>query len=234
MKTIKLNKRLGVLLLVQFIVNTALGQSKDFLMGKYDYTKDTSFIKVPIQFARNNVYLKKETYVAFLKMREAALRSGINLHIISGTRSFRDQSFKWESKWDAEEFVHIKDSQQKVLQLLRWWSMPGTSRHHWGTDLDLNNMKPAYYNTDAGKKLYNWLISNAPKFGFQQPFSANRLSGYQEEKWHWSYVPLSKNYLKAYVKQVSYTDINGFKGAQNAKEIAVISNWVMGVNPQCK
>ncbi|KQC02206.1 M15 family metallopeptidase [Pedobacter sp. Hv1] len=234
MKTIQLITLFGLCLAFQFCSNAAYSQSKDFLMGKYDYTKDTSFVKVPTQFARSNVYLKKETYQAFLRMRAAAFQSGIDLNIISGTRSFNDQRSKWESKWFASEFAPIKDSQQKVLKLLRWWSMPGTSRHHWGTDLDLNNMKPAYYQTTAGKKLYNWLLNNAPKFGFQQPFCANRTSGYQEEKWHWSYVPLSRNYLKAYIKQVSYADINGFKGAQNAKDLALISNWVLGVNPRCK
>jgi D-alanyl-D-alanine carboxypeptidase len=234
MKTINLIKPLLAFILVQLCINSSYGQRKDFLMGRYDYTRDTSLIKVPTQFARNNVYVKKETYRAFIKMRTAALRAGIDLQIISGTRSFNDQCSKWESKWAASEFANVKAPQQKVVQLLRWWSMPGTSRHHWGTDLDLNNMKPAYYNTPAGKKLYNWLVNNAPTFGFEQPFNANRPSGYQEEKWHWSYVPLSKNYLKAYVKQITYADINGFKGAQSAKEIEVILNWVLGVNPRCK
>lgn len=234
MKTIDFIKLLLAFIMAQLCINKTYGQSKDFLMGRYDYTRDTSFVKVPIQFARNNVYVKKETYRAFVKMRTAALKVGIDLQIISGTRSFNDQCSKWESKWTANEFANIKVPQQKVIKLLRWWSMPGTSRHHWGTDLDLNNMKPAYYNTPAGKKLYNWLVNNAPAFGFEQPFNANRPSGYQEEKWHWSYVPLSKNYLKAYVKQIGYADISGFKGAQNAREIEVIRNWVLGVNPRCK
>lgn len=226
-------KLLLVLLFFQCAISV-YGQSKDFLTGKYNYTKDTSFIKVSTQFARNNVFLKKEVYSAFLKMRQLALQSGINLTIISGTRSFSDQRSKWESKWYANEFANLKQNKQKTIKLLRWWSMPSTSRHHWGTDIDLNNMNVAYYQTIEGKKLYNWLVNNAPKYGFQQPFNANRRSGYQEEKWHWSYVPLSINYLKAYVKLIGYADIYGFKGFETAKDLDLIRNWVLAVNPLCK
>ena len=65
--------------------------------------------------------------------------------------------------------------------------MPGTSRHHWGTDIDMTDMSVAFYNTRKGKKMYDWMSKNAAKFGFYQPFNANRKDGYQEEKWHWSY-----------------------------------------------
>lgn len=223
-----------IALLCCVLANHVHAQSKDFLMGKYNYTKDTSFIKVPNQFTRSNVYLKKETYNAFQNMRQAALKAGIVLTIISGTRSFHDQRYKWELKWRNSEFANIKNVKQKATKLLRWWSMPSTSRHHWGTDIDLNNMKVAYYRTIEGKKLYNWLVVNAPKYGFHQPFTANRPNGYQEEKWHWSYVPLSVKYVRAYLKQVSISDISGFLGFNAAKDVDVIKNWVLAVNPRCK
>lgn len=226
--------RLACILLFVHFNGNVHAQSKDFLMGRYNYTRDTSFVKVSNKFTNNTVYLKKETYTAFLRMQQAALRSGINLFIISGTRSFNDQQYKWELKWRASEFANITNTKQKAIKLLRWWSMPSTSRHHWGTDIDLNNMKVAYYQTKEGKKLYDWLVKNAPKFGFQQPFNANRATGYQEEKWHWSYVPLAAKYLKAYVKQVSNADIKGFLGFQAAKELDMIKNWVLAVNPSCK
>ncbi len=233
MKISSLFKLFFVLLFLQFTID-GYAQSKDFLMGRHNFTRDTSFVRVSKQFAKNTVYLKKETYKAFLKMQQAAFQSGISLSIISGTRSFNDQRYKWELKWHANEFTNIKNTKQKAIKLLRWWSMPSTSRHHWGTDIDLNNMEVAYYQTKEGKKLYSWLAKNASKFGFQQPFNANRVNGYQEEKWHWSYVPLSINYLRAYVKQVSNADINGFLGFQAAKDLDLIKNWILAVNPSCK
>jgi LAS superfamily LD-carboxypeptidase LdcB len=169
-------------------------------------------------------------------MREAAAKQGVTLFVISGTRSFYDQSYKWESEWNAAEFSGITDTKQKVVRLLRWWSMPGTSRHHWGTDIDLTNLSPAWFRTAEGSKMYNWMVKNAASYGFSQPFSSNRSSGYQEEKWHWSYTPLSKVYLGEYVKRVSCSDLIRFgsKGAFVAADINVIRNWVEAVNPDCK
>lgn len=112
--------------------------------------------------------------------------------------------------------------------------MPGTSRHHWGTDIDFTNMTIAYFKTPAGKKMYNWLSKNAAKYGFCQPFNANRSGGYREEKWHWSYLPLSKLYVTEYIKQVTYADICGYDGCHAAKELGVFKNWVLAVNPVCK
>ena len=207
------------------------GITKAFLTGRVNYTRDTSFIKIAPKYSGNSVYLKKETYSAYQKMYAAALKDGIQLHIISGTRSFNDQHYKWDSKWHDSEFAGIKDKKTKASKLLRWWSMPGTSRHHWGTDMDLVNMKPAYYQTKAGKKVYDWMTSNAAKFGFFQPFNAGRTTGYQEEKWHWSYLPLARIYLKEYLRQVTYADINGFPGSEAASKLDVINSQVLAINP---
>jgi zinc D-Ala-D-Ala carboxypeptidase len=61
--------------------------TKAFLTGRINYTRDTSFTKVDRKYSDNNVYLKKETYSAYQKMYAAALKDGIRLNIISGTRS---------------------------------------------------------------------------------------------------------------------------------------------------
>lgn len=208
--------------------------SKRFLTGRFEPSRDTSFVKVSHQYTDRLVYLKKETYQAYIRMYQAALKQGITLNIISGTRSFYDQHNKWESKWYAGQFAGIKDQTAKGNQLLRWWSMPGTSRHHWGTDMDLTNLQPAFYKAGQGKKMYDWMLQNAASYGFYQPFNAGRTTGYQEEKWHWSYVPLSKIYLQQYLKQVTYADINGFPGSPAAKELDVINTRVLAINPDCK
>lgn len=208
--------------------------SKNFLMGKYNYSKDTSFIKVANKYSDRTVYLKKQAYRKYMEMYNAALRDHITLSIISGTRSFYDQTYKWESKWNSAEFSSIKNTTTKASRLLRWWSMPGTSRHHWGTDIDLVNMKLAFYKTAEGKRTYAWLVKNAPKYGFQQPFNAGRATGYQEEKWHWSYVPLAKGYLKAYLAEIKYQDFDGLYYSTDARKLDVIRNYVSSVNPTCK
>ena len=208
--------------------------SKNFLTGRFEPSRDTTFVKVSHRYTDRLVYLKKETYQAYIKMYDAALKQGITLNIISGTRSFYDQHYKWDSKWYDGQFAGIKNEAAKGTQLLRWWSMPGTSRHHWGTDMDLTNLQLSYYQTAQGKKMYDWMVQNAASYGFYQPFNAGRTAGYQEEKWHWSYVPLSKIYLQEYLKQVTYADINGFPGSPAAKQLDVINTRVLAINPDCK
>ena len=112
--------------------------------------------------------------------------------------------------------------------------MPGTSRHHWGTDIDLNSMDPKYFETDAGKKIYDWLCANAANFGFGQPYCAKgdlRKTGYEEEKWHWSYLPISKQCITAWKSKVSYANIAGFSGSETAEKLNVIEDYVLGINP---
>ena len=74
------------------------------------------------------------------------------------------------------------------------------------------------------------MVKNAARFGFFQPFDAGRTEGYQEEKWHWSYLPLAKIYLKEYLSQVSYTDFVGFPGSKAAVELDVIKRQVLAIN----
>lgn len=208
--------------------------TKAFLMGRYDYTRDTSFIRVAARYSDRVIFLKKQTYRAYIKMYSAAIKDGVQLNIVSGTRSFNDQCYKWESKWNDPQFSGIKNTAAKAEKLLRWWSMPGTSRHHWGTDIDLTNIKLAYFNTPAGRKMYTWMLNNAAKYGFYQPFNANRTIGYQEEKWHWSYLPLASIYLKEYIKQVNCADITGFDGCRTAKQLDIINARVLAINPACR
>ena len=115
--------------------------------------------------------------------------------------------------------------------------MPTTSRHHWGTDIDINSVEPEYFLTRKGKKEYNWLVNNAHKFGFCQVYSdkaVSKRSGYQMEKWHWSYIPLSSYYLKKYNELVDYRQVNGFKGAYFASKIKSIENFVNGIDQSCQ
>ena len=114
--------------------------------------------------------------------------------------------------------------------------MPSTSRHHWGTDIDLNNLEPEYWTQGQGLKEYQWLLAHGHKYGFCQVYSemgANRPYGYQEEKWHWSYLPISKLLTAAYAKKIIDSDIKGFAGSESAPMIEIVKKYVLGINPQC-
>ncbi len=202
---------------------------KNFVLGKFNYRKDTSFVKVDNIHASKTIYLKKEAYNSFIKMYDAAKTDNINLKIISGTRNFYEQKSILERKWQKYENLSPIKRAQKILE---YSSMPSTSRHHWGTDMDLNNLNNSYFDRGVGAKEYQWLKENAGKYGFHQVYTskANGRTGYNMEKWHWSYMPLAKQYLKFYNSYITYDDITGFKGAELAEEINIIKSFVNGIS----
>ncbi len=109
--------------------------------------------------------------------------------------------------------------------------MPGTSRHHWGADVDINSTEDDYFLSAEGAKVYSWLSSHAADFGFCQPYTSKKdgRTGYEEEKWHWSYLPLATTFLDQYKKQILYQDLSGFDGSEVAVPLQVIDLYVNGV-----
>lgn len=205
--------------------------TKKYVLGQFDYTKNNNFILVPKALSSKKIYVRKEVFDMFLKMNTKAKKDGIHLTIISGTRNFAHQKRIWNWKWNHK--YNSTPKNQRALKILEYSSMPGTSRHHWGTDIDLNNLNNSYFTKGKGKTTYEWLVKNASKFGFYQVYTSkeNGRTGYNEEKWHWSYVPLSSIYLKYYNEHVTHKDINGFQGNEFAQKINMITNYVNGINP---
>ena len=207
----------------------------DYLLGKFDPATHPDFVKVAKPYTdRAGMILRKESFEAFKKMWEAAQKDKINLKIISSTRNFSQQKKIWEGKWErfAPDAPQPKD---RALKILEFSSMPGSSRHHWGSDIDLNDLNNAAFEK-GGKyqNVYAWLSEHAHEYGFCQPYTASRPHGYHEEKWHWSYSPLSKPFLEEYQKNITESDIKGFKGSELAAEISIIQYYVGGINQHCK
>lgn len=202
---------------------------KDYLIGKINYRKDSAFVKVDSQHTDKTTYLRKEVYQAFLEMRQAAMNDGLELIIVSGARNFEYQKWIWNLKWKD----HIADdSEDRALDILKYSSMPGSSRHHWGTDIDLNELENSYFESGEGKEIYTWLKENGGKYGFCQVYTDKKegRTGYEMEHWHWSYMPIAHKLLKDYNELISYKDIKGFKGSETARNIGLIENYVNGVD----
>lgn len=217
-----------------FAFEIGFGQefTKDQLLGKINPSTDTCFTRISSSYTtKNNIYLRKETYHAFVEMAKAAKKEGITITIISATRTFEAQKVIWEKKWMRNDYVKFAE-QQRVREIMKYSSMPGTSRHHWGTDIDINSLENNYFESGEGKKLYEWMQNNAATFGFVQTYTnkSNGRTGYEEEKWHWSYMPIADQMLQAYQNKISYLDLTGFKGAQYAQECNVIEEYVLGIS----
>jgi hypothetical protein len=205
---------------------------------------DPAFAKFPATYSDGAQYARKETVEAFVKMADAARADGVSLRVVSGFRSFTDQKRIWENKWTGKTLVGGKklnetlpDPQARALKILEYSSMPTTSRHHWGTDIDINSTNPADFMSGPGKRTYEWLAARAAGFGFCQPYSAkgpSRPQGYNEEKWHWSYKPIAAEYLRRWPQDAGYARITGFLGSEAAKEIDVLATYIEGVNGACK
>ncbi|MGJ8550495.1 M15 family metallopeptidase [Winogradskyella wichelsiae] len=207
--------------------------TKNLVLGKFDYKTDTTFTKVDNQYTAKTLYLNKEVYSAFLKMQNAAKKDNISLIILSGTRNFDEQKVIWERKWNKySNLAPLK----RAKMILEYSSMPSSSRHHWGTDLDLNNLSNSYFSTEKGKAIYDWLVENANDYGFYQVYThkGNGRTGYNLEKWHWSYLPLAKPYLDYYNSNVTLKDIEGFKGFEKAEDVDIINIYVNGISNKAK
>jgi len=211
--------------------------SKSFLLGKTNLASNSVFVKLENQYhTKSKMYLEKQTAISFKKMKSAAKKDGINLIIVSGARNYYSQKSIWERKFKNNQSKGLNPL-ENARKILRYSSMPSTSRHHWGTDIDINSLEPSYFESGQGKREYDWLVKNADRFGFCQVYTdfnnEDRDSGYQNEAWHWSYIPKANIYLKEYNKRINYSDINGFMGSELAKDLSMISDYVNGISSDC-
>ncbi|MFO8087113.1 MAG: M15 family metallopeptidase [Bacteroidales bacterium] len=227
---------------VEEVVKSYPDISKDMLLGKIKpQNQDSLFAKIPVPMAnRADLYLRREALQAFKEMRQAAKNDGIELTIISAFRSFTYQRWIWNSKFQGQRLSggenmakKYPDPKDRVEGILKYSAMPGTSRHHWGTDIDINSLNSAYFKTGKGAKVYQWLQQNAGSYGFFQTYTDNRKDGYQTEEWHWSYVPLAKSYLYNFSQKITYEDITGFEGSEHAGPLNVLERFVLkNINPK--
>lgn len=223
--------------------------SDDELMGRFDPGSHADFEQA------DGYQLRGEVAYAWERMQRAAAEAGVTLRIVSATRNFDGQAGIWNAKFrgtrnsdnpDGTTRVHNEeDPTERAEGILDYSSMPGTSRHHWGTDIDINSTDPAAWEGDGPQvAAYTWLESNAESYGFCQtydaiagrpdsPEGATRTSGYEMEKWHWSYIPLASEMQAAYVDQIDYTDLTGFEGSEQAQELDVINTYVNSISPAC-
>lgn len=218
---------------------------KNYLTGRIQYDRYPDFTKIDAAHTtKENEYIRADVYESFKNMRAAAFKEGITLTIVSGARNFERQKGIWEDKWNGKRLVEgknlateVKDHNERARLILLYSSMPSTSRHHWGTDIDINSLDDSYFLSGKGKKEYAWLTAHAAEYGFCQVYSVkgqDRPYGYEEEKWHWSYMPVSRILLQNYNKSVKTEDIKDFAGSGVALDLKVIERYVNGINPACK
>lgn len=169
------------------------------------------------------VLIHLEVAAPYLLMKAAAAKDGIELKIASGFRDFDGQKRIWDAKCQGKralldgkgnplDFAHLND-EQIVDAILRWSALPGASRHHWGTDIDVFDeaqTKDGYVvqlvpaeAAPGGKfeKLNRWLDVNLERFGFFRPYAEDR-GGVSPEWWHLSYAPIAQDYFERHTLEL--------------------------------
>lgn len=143
----------------------------------------------------------------------AAAAAGFAPAIASGYRDYSRQLSIWNGKARGARAVLDGagrplalagfDDWQKAAAILRWSALPGASRHHWGSDIDIYDR--AAVADDYAVQLtaaeadgvfgafHRWLdgrIAAGRAYGFFRPYAADR-GGVAPERWHLSYAPLA-------------------------------------------
>ncbi len=179
----------------------------DILFGK------TTEHLIPLEGTKYQI--NKQMLPDFLRLQRDANKDGFDLQIASAFRDFDRQLKIWNAKARGER--PLLDDQENVLDhsqlspkeimyaILRWSALPGSSRHHWGTDIDVfngNTQTPESVKLSTSEcigngpaaSLHEWLdgkISQNAAYGFYRPYLTDR-GGVSPERWHLSYYPISR------------------------------------------
>ena len=208
--------------------------SKEELLGKFNPAVHEAFESVPDAWTdKDNIYLRQEVLEAYGQMRKAADQAGVQLIIRSATRNFEYQRGIWERKWERPRYMGWQ-AFDKARDIMTYSAMPGASRHHWGTDIDLNSFENDWFTSGEGAEVYHWLTHHAHRFGFHQVYDdkSTGRTGYELERWHWSYMPTAGPMLKAYNSSIATADLTQapFSGAGSADSLNVLGHFVNGID----
>jgi LAS superfamily LD-carboxypeptidase LdcB len=177
---------------------------------KEKYTSDQLIGKESLKLYSQKAPLLTIAGIAFEKMQKAALKDGVKLKIISAYRSYDQQKNIWNRKFLKNKMAGL-DSEDNIKKIIEYSTLPGTSRHHWGTDIDLiDGSKPQEGDVLISEKFHQngpyvvlrkWMDQHAVNYGFIRPYTKNiERKGFYYEPWHYSYAPIAIPMLKAYSK----------------------------------
>ncbi len=169
-----------------------------------------------------------------LALKQAADNAGFEFNIASGFRDYQRQCTIWNNKMSGQSVILDSNSQpldshglsdgQKVQAILRWSALPGSSRHHWGSDFDVFDrealpdgetlkLEPWEYLDGHQSEFYQWLKTHLAEFGFFFPYRQD-LGGVSPEPWHISHRATAQSCLaaltpKLLAEQISQTPFLG-------------------------
>ncbi|MFK3858455.1 M15 family metallopeptidase [Pseudoalteromonas rhizosphaerae] len=200
--------------------------------------------------------LHKDIIDDFMQLQNAARDAGFALTIASSFRNFERQALIWNAKFNGHRPVLNKQQQpvdlasmtdiEKCHAIMLYSALPGSSRHHFGTDLDIFDkasvsddyqlqLEPHEYQDNGPfAALTKWLDSHLEKYGFYRPYQHD-LGGVAPEPWHISHIVQSDILQQHQSLTVLADTINN---SQLAGKAAILANlpqlyqrYVLNVSP---
>lgn len=169
---------------------------------------------------------------ALTDLATRAEQEGFELGVASAFRSFERQREIWNEKASGARDILgdnglplQRDSltdEETVFAILRWSALPGASRHHWGTDIDVYDVNP----TKRGYRLqltveettgngifgafHQWLSETLaqPRCPFFRPYLRAK-GGIAPEPWHLSFAPAAADFQQSLSKSALVALIEG-------------------------
>lgn len=176
----------------------------------------TGLTECHLQLLPSGFKLHQQVVQPFQALHQAAARDGIDIQLVSAYRSYQRQAAIWQAKYHGERPVYDRDGNEvpitslagkaRLDAILLYSALPGCSRHHWGTDLDIYDaaavpkdykpqLEPAEY--DASGPFYRlrlWLEQHGENYGFFLPYRQYQ-GGVAAEPWHLSFRAIASQYL---------------------------------------
>jgi D-alanyl-D-alanine carboxypeptidase len=161
---------------------TTQNNNTDEVLGHLVYAEAPESELVPIS-ADGRQRLRKVAAQKYQEMVAAARSAGVILTPISGFRSVKEQ---------GQLFFGVSSQRnQTPAQRAALSAPPGRSEHHTGYAVDIGdgtvpatNLNENFENTKA----FQWLQTNAARFGFEMSFPKDNPQGVNYEPWHWRFV----------------------------------------------
>ncbi len=159
----------------------------------------------------NGFLINKNIVEPLEALCKAAYRQGFKLALLSGYRNYQRQCEIWDLKNCGERVIldeqgsailEFSSQQEKLTKISRWSALPGMSRHHWGTDIDIFSaaaiengyhvqlLEKEFSADGPCAELETWLTQNLQQFSFFRPYQIDS-GGIAPEPWHISYQPIA-------------------------------------------
>lgn len=228
-------------LALTLVPSVAFSQEEEYsileLMGKAD-----------IELYGKGINLRAEAHDAFVAMKKAAFSDGIDLKIVSSYRNFSRQEAIFERKfitYTEEDGMKPIDAIDKIIE---YSTIPGTSRHHWGTDIDIVDgyrkvegdvLVPSKF--EAGgpyEDFKKWMDENSKMFDYHIVYTDDyKRKGFKYEPWHYSYAPISIPMLTAFRRKniLQLLQIETFEGSEHFTHgflRTYIQNNILNINKE--